>query len=341
MSWLQAIRKGTDRPPAEDVLILGPHGTGKSTFARAAPDPVVICADAHEAADMPDDVPNMTPVRWDDSDDQPFNPADPSMLGFLRMLAREEHPFKSIVTDTLTSAQTFCEQQVCTAHNVSTVAEIPYGKGPGYLASAWRPFVALLEECNKRGLHVIRVAHVEVKRWKNPDGGDWDQWVAQLDPGLAKLASQGASNVLFSLPEMHAAKIGEKKTGDQKTIGTGSGKFIMRTTYSATVAGKERLFLPDEMDVSWAAFQIAAQEGRKIRTRLDRAIRTLSLVKQGAAEKYLCENRYSRDAALNIIAQVEKTKSAATTTNGKTQANAATPATTTTATETTKENTAS
>lgn len=321
-NWQTAIRKGTDRPPAEDVFILGPHGTGKSTFARSAPDPIVICADAHEAADMPDDVPNITPVKWDDDTDAPFDPTSPSMLGLMRMLAREEHAFKSIVTDTITAAQVFCEQQVCVAHSVSSISEVPYGKGPGILASAWRPFVALLEECNKRGLHVIRIAHVEVKRWKNPDGGDWDQWVAQLDPGIAKITAQGASNVLFALPEMHAAKIGSKKTNDEKVVGTGTGKFVLRTTYSATVAAKERLFLPDEMEVSWAAFQIAAQEGRKIRTALDRVKRTLPLHVLAAVEKHLSENRYSRESALEVIGKYTKKK-----TNGS-----ATLATTTTAT---------
>lgn len=326
MSWQSVIRKGTDRPPAEDVLILGPHGTGKSTFARGAPDHVVICADSHEAADIPADVPNMTPVRWDDADGEPFSPSEPSMLGFLRMLANEEHPYKSVVIDTLTSAQVFCEQQVCAAHNVTTVGDVPYGKGPGHLANAWRPFVALLEQINKRGIHVIRVAHVEIKRFKNPEGQDWDQFVAQLAPEIAKISAQGASNVLFSLPEMHAAKIGEKKKGDEKIVGASTGKFVLRTTYSATVAGKERLFLPDEMDVSWAAFQIAAQEGRVIRDKLDRALRSMSLKTRAATERYLSEERYSRPAALAVIEKFEKAKSNKgndTTTNGTTKENTA------------------
>lgn len=331
MSWQQAIRKGTDRPPAEDVLILGPHGTGKSTFARGAPDPIVICADGHEAADMPDDVPNITPVRWDDPDDQPFDPSSPSMLGFLRMLAREEHSFKSVVVDTLTAAQSFCEAQVCAKQQVTVLSEIlGWNKGTDLLTQAWKEFVALLEECNKRGLNVIRVAHVEVKKFKNPNGEDWNQFVAQLHPSIAMLASQGASNVLFSLPEMHAARVGEKRLGNEKTIGAGTGKFILRTTYSATVAGKERLYLPDEMDVSWAAFEIAAKQGRKIRTGLDRALRTLPLGKRAEAEKYLSDNRYSRDAALTIIAGVNKSK------NGKSEASPATDSN-----NTSQENTAS
>jgi hypothetical protein len=287
---------------------MGPPGTGKSTFARGAPDPIVICADPHEAADMPADVPNMTPVAWDDPDDGPFNPERPSMLGFLRMLANEEHGFKSVVVDTFTGAQRFCEAQVCAALGFPTIADVPFGKGPGHLANAWRALDALLESCNKRGLNVIRVAHVDVKRWKNPDGGDWDQWVAQLNPAIASLATQGASNVLFTLPEMHAAKIGGKKTGDEKTIGVTTGKVVLRTSYSATVAAKERLFLPDEMEVSWAAFQIAAQEGRVIRTELNRALRSLGLRPQAAAEKYLSDNRYSRESALEVIAQSKKIK---------------------------------
>lgn len=316
-SWQSVIRKGTDRPPAEDVLILGPHGTGKSTFARGAPDPIVICADAHEAADMPDDVPNMTPVVWDDVDDGPFNPEQPSMLGFLRMLANEEHPFKSVIVDTLTSAQKFCEAQVCAAFGVQTIGDIAYGKGPGHLANAWRAFDALLEQCNKRGLNVIRVAHVEVKRFRNPEGADWDQFVAQLDPGIAKLAAQHASNVLFALPEMHAAKIGSKKSNDEKTIGAPTpAKFVLRTTYSATVSAKERLFLPDEMEVSWAGFQIAAQEGRVIRTKLDRALRSMDLQTRAKCEKHLSDHRYSREAAIEVINKFEKLKNSKKTDNG-------------------------
>ena len=331
-SWNKAIRKGTDRPPAEDVFILGPHGTGKSTFARGFPDPIVICADPHEAADIPADVPNITPVRWDDPDGEPFDPDAPSLLGFLRVLATEEHPYKSVAVDTLTSAQALCASDVCAKHDVAIVGDIAWNKGPEHFANAWRPFLALLEQINKKGIHAIRVAHVEVKRHKNPEGVDWDQFVAQMDPGLAKLSAQSASNVLFALPELHAVKIGSKKTNDEKTVGGGAGKFVLRTTYSATVAAKERLFLPDEMDVSAAAFMMAAQEGRSIRTRLDRALRAMGLKNQAAAEKYLSDARYSREAAITIITNFEKAK------NGSTSASSTTAKTDT---NSTKENTAS
>ena len=328
--WMKSIRKGTDRPVAEDVLILGPHGTGKSTFARGAPDPIVICADPHEAADMPADVPNITPVAWDDPDGDPYNPDAPSLLGFLRMLATEEHPYKSVIIDTLTSAQALCAAAVCAKHEVAIVGDIPWNKGSDHLANAWRPLIALLEQIHKKGINTIRVAHVEVKRHKNPEGADWDQFVAQMDPGLAKLSAQSASNVLFALPELHAVKIGEKKENNQKVVGAGNGKFVLRTTYSATVAAKERLFLPDQLDVSWAAFQIAAQEGRAIRNKLDKALRSMGLKNQAAAEKYLSDARYSREAAITIITNFEKAKNGSTSsTTAKTDTNS------------TKENTAS
>ena len=328
--WMKSIRKGTDRPVAEDVLILGPHGTGKSTFGRGAPDPIVICTDSHEAADVPADVPNITPTCWDDPDGEPYDPSNPSLLGFLRNLSKEEHPYKSVVIDTLTSAQTLCAAHVCAKHDVAIVGDIPWNKGSEHLANAWRPLIALLEEIHKKGIHTIRIAHVEVKRHKNPEGADWDQFVAQLDPGLAKLSAQSASNVLFALPELHAVKIGAKKENNEKTVGAGNGKFVLRTTYSATVAAKERLFLPDQLDVSWAAFQIAAQEGRAIRNKLDKALRSMGLKNQAAAEKYLSDARYSREAAITIITNFEKAKNGSTSsTTAKTDTNS------------TKENTAS
>jgi len=120
---LASVSRNTPKVPR--ILIHGMPGVGKTTFACAAPDPIVVqTEDGLGAINVP-----CFPLAktYDD------------VMGALASLYQEEHSFGSLVIDSLDWLEPIVWQGTCDANNWDTI-EQPYGKGYVEALTYWRRF---------------------------------------------------------------------------------------------------------------------------------------------------------------------------------------------------------
>jgi AAA domain len=110
------------------MLIYGAEGRGKTTLAAKMPDAVWFLLEHG----LPRGV-TVTAMRNVDS----FEGA----LNGLRYLHNEEHPYKTLVIDTLDALEPYVLEHVCAQHNWKNIEQPSYGKGWVMADDAWRRFL--------------------------------------------------------------------------------------------------------------------------------------------------------------------------------------------------------
>lgn len=249
-SILAGVKRGKQSKPVR-VLLQGVEGIGKSTFAADAPEPIFLCAE--------DGVANLDvsrlpePKTWDD------------VQALIRALIEEDHSYKTLVIDTVDWLEPLIVEHVCRAAKVQHIEDVgAYGRGYAVCTDMWRQLLSLLDTLrDKRGMHVILLAHAAIKPYQNPTGENYDRYALKLHKGPAGLLKEWADCVLFAAYE--SAVVGEGK----KAKGVSTGARLLHTTWRAAWDAKNRFGLPDDIPLNWGEFWTAVQ-GSNVTTLIDR-----------------------------------------------------------------------
>lgn len=228
------------------ITEFGPEGTGKTTFAAGAPSPIFLPTEdgtAHlDVARLP------RPETLED------------VFDALRMLATEEHDYRTLVIDTLDHLEPIIWAKCCKDDGVQTIEDVGGGYSRGYNVALdhWRRLLAALEYLQRtKRMHLILVAHSHIKNFKNPEGPDYDRYQLMLHDKAAGLIKQWSDDVLFVRQEVLVHK--EKHKAAK---GVGIGQRVIHTQRSAAFDAKNRHGLPSELPLSWEDFNAAARAGR-------------------------------------------------------------------------------
>ncbi len=239
--------KKTRREAPVRIVIHGPGGTGKSTFAAAAPAPIFVAAE--------DGLTNI------DAQAFPEPRAWPELLQQIDSLATEPHAFRSLVIDSLDWCEPLCWAAVCELGDAKG-KRMPnieaFGYGKGYLAALdqWRVLLARLSAVRARGLNIILIAHSVRKTVKNPEGDDYEQWQMKLHEKAAGLIKEWVDVVGYASHEVLTL---ENDNGRVK--GIASGKRVLKTAPAAGYDGKTRFAMPPVMALDWPTFERAVHDG--------------------------------------------------------------------------------
>ncbi len=258
---LENINGGRKQEPF-DIILYGPEGTGKSTFASNAPSPVFFDL---EGGTGELDVKRMPQVdNWAE-----FGQG-------MEFLAKERHPFKTVVVDTADALEILIHRAVCAEHKEESIEAFGYGKGYEYALKLWQEFVGQMRTLRARGMHTIVLAHSQVRTFSNPRGADYDRFQLKLGKKADGLLKDRAKAVLFVT---YDDAVKEKKIGKSKAFGDGSR--VVFTEYRPAFDAKNRYGLPFEMSLNWDEFEVAARAGQpasleEIREELTVLLPTLS-----------------------------------------------------------------
>lgn len=216
-------------PHARKVLVYGPEGVGKSTFASQFPDPLFIDT---EGSTRNLDVKRMpTPTSW------------PMLIDEVMAVA-QERPCKTLVIDTLDWAERMCSQDLCQSKGWNGIEDAGYGKGYTYLAERFGQLMNRLEDVVQAGINVVVAAHARITKFEQPDEmGTYDRWELKLEKKTAPMAKEWADMILFANYQTIVIK-----SKDGKNKGQGGQKRVMYTTHTATWDAKNRDNLPDKLD---------------------------------------------------------------------------------------------
>lgn len=214
------------------VVIYGPEGIGKSTFAAQAPGPLFIDTEGSTARMNVRRLPAPTSFTMIQEE--------------IRYVISNPTVCQTLVLDTADWAERLCRDGVCAKNSKAGLEDFGYGKGYSYVFEDFGRMLNLLDQVTDRGVNVIITAHAAMRKFEQPDeSGAYDRWELKLinaqKCSIANMLKEWADMVLFANYETFVIKNEDKKN---KVSG---GKRVMHTTHHPCWDAKNRFGLPEKL----------------------------------------------------------------------------------------------
>lgn len=229
------ISSGRIRKP-QKVVIYGPEGIGKTTFAARFPDPVFI--DTEGSTYHMDVKRTSKPQSWQELMDQ------------VRQIAGSPGVCKTLVLDTADWAEMICAASVVSKYQKKGIEDFGYGKGYTYLQEEFGRLLNALTEVINAGMNVVLTAHAKMRKFEQPDEmGAYDRWEMKLSKQVAPMVKEWADMVLFANYKTYVVAADDKG----KKHKAQGGKRVMYTAHHPCWDAKNRHDLPEELPLDYAA----------------------------------------------------------------------------------------
>lgn len=244
MSVLSSVQTGRQPRPRRTVLY-GTHGVGKTTWAAKWPRPLLLpTEDGHADIDV-DSIPLITQAM--------------SVHGAAMELGSPgtPHEYKTLILDSADWLEQLIWKDVVLEANkpsVKCIDDIGYGKGHVAAAEKFRQVLAAFDGCRDAGMHVVVIAHCEIKRFESPEGDSYDRYMPKLHRQSAAILQEWADEVLFATYKTFTRKTDEG-FGRERAVGVGTGERIMKTCERPGFLAKNRLGLPEELPLDFESYK--------------------------------------------------------------------------------------
>lgn len=229
------------KPPR--IIVYGPRGVGKTTFASKAPNPIIV-----QTEDGADEL---------DVDRMPVARTFSELMECLTKIYRENHDYKTIVLDSVDWAEKLIHEEL--KREMGEKEFQAYGRGAAltvtYVERLIKAFDALRE---KRGMACILIAHSYIKRFNSPEGDSYDRYEIDLHQKSASICEEWADGIFFASQKIYTTTT-DAGFGKKITRGTGNGERVMFTEERPAFTAKNRYKLPVEMPFEWSSFVKAAK----------------------------------------------------------------------------------
>ncbi len=247
---LENLLTGTALSPPR-ILIYGPPGVGKTSFAAGAGDGVV-CIATEEGADVVGM--NRFPLAESVGD----------VMGALDQLINEDHEFSVVCIDSLDWLETLIWDQTCADAGVKSIEEVGGGFQKGYLAALayHRALLGKLTQLRReKNMACVLLAHSQVRRFEDPTTEAFDRFEIKLHKRASDLYTEFCDIVGFA----NVKTTTRETTGDfgkKKIKPVSSGERVLRIASRPNFVAKTRYAIPDELPLDWTAL-INAIKGKK------------------------------------------------------------------------------
>lgn len=222
-------------PKAQKIVVYGPEGIGKTTFASKFPDAVFIDTEGgsygFDVARMPD------PSSW-------------VALGQEITSVRDgDTPCRTLVIDTADWAEHLCEAHILASRQISSIEDPGYGKGYTYVREEFGKLLNRLSEVTEKDITVVLCAHAIMRKFEQPDElGTYDRWEMKLSKQVAPLVKEWADEIIFANYKTYTVLANDaKKAKDIKKKATGARR-CMYLTHHPCWDAKNRWGLSDDLD---------------------------------------------------------------------------------------------
>jgi hypothetical protein len=264
--WLNEIQRDAKAKPTA-MVVIGPPGVGKTSLGAATRKPVFLIDNQEDgigtlkasklvAADIP-----VMPAfsTWTDAQDA------------LEFLATGEHDFGTAVVDTIGGFERLLHEHVCREQYKGEWGEKGFSSyARGYEASLpmWREFLNRLDRLRSdRSMMIVLLAHSLVRPFKNPEGEDYDRYIADMHHKTWSVTHKWADMILFANYYVEA----EKERGQSRAKGKGGQIRFFNTGHHAAYDAKNRHGLPAAIPMgesgkeAWDNLVAAIKEAKKDR----------------------------------------------------------------------------
>ena len=232
-------------PSAKKVVIYGPEGIGKSTFAAQFPNPVFI--------DTEGSTKDMDVARFEKASSWVM------LQEQVRYVCKNPDICETLVIDTMDWAEQMCVEDLCSRNGKKGIEDFGYGNGYVYAKEEFGRFLNLLSEVIEKGVHVVVTAHAHIKKFELPDeSGAYDRWELKIgkktQSQTAPLLKEWADMVLFANYKTLVYNVDGQGAQKGKNKAQG-GKRVMYTTHHPCWDAKNRYGLPDEVPFAYDSIQ--------------------------------------------------------------------------------------
>ena len=219
-------------PSAKKVVIYGPEGIGKSTFASRFPDPVFI--------DTEGSTKDMDVARLPEASSWQMITEE------IEYIRTNPNICRTIVVDTIDWAERMCVEHICQKHRKNGIEDFGYGNGYVYVAEEFGRFLNKLEEVVKAGVNVVLTAHSQVRKFEQPDEmGAYDRYELKLGKKTSSqtspLVKEWADMLLFANYKTYSVATDDKG----KKFKAQGGERVLYTSHHSCWDAKNRYGLPD------------------------------------------------------------------------------------------------
>lgn len=221
----------------QKVVIYGPEGIGKSTFAAQFPKPLFIDTEGSTSHLEVDRLPR--PTSWQ------------MLKQYIKDLKGDTIGYHTLVIDTADWAERLCEEAICQSNGKVGIEDFGYGKGYTYVKEEFGRLLDSLSDLIDAGMNVVLTAHSIIRKFELPEEtGAYDRYELKLGNKAgnqcAALAKEWADMVLFA---NYKEIVVTSKDGKKKVSG---GQRVMHTLHNPCWDAKNRHGLPEELPFDYA-----------------------------------------------------------------------------------------
>lgn len=224
---------------AQKVVIYGPEGIGKSSFASQFPNTLFI--DTEGSTYKLDVARTPKPSSWT------------MLFEQVRFIKNNPRDCDTLSIDTADWAEKLATNELCANHQKKGIADFGYGNGYVYLSEEFGRLLNLLEDIVELGINVVITAHAQMRKFEQPDEmGSYDRWEMKLEKKVAPLLREWADMLLFANYKTYVVNVDNQGAAKGKNKAQG-GKRVMYTSHHPCWDAKNRHGLAEEIDFSYAA----------------------------------------------------------------------------------------
>lgn len=233
LSISSIARRQSEKPPM--IAIYGPGGIGKSTLASEFPDAVFIQTE--------DGGGDLSINSFSDGALDSFGLVNEA----LEALATEDHPFRTLVVDSVTRMEPIIWAEACARNGWKSIEDPGYGKGYVEADSVWREFLsALIWLRDNKGMTIVLIGHESVESFADPTTDSYNRYQMRLHKRAEALIRESV-DVLGFMNQI--TTIRKEKGGFNKETAkaAGSGQVAMNVSPRPAFQAKNRYNMPGQI----------------------------------------------------------------------------------------------
>ncbi|WP_319403167.1 ATP-binding protein [uncultured Anaeromusa sp.] len=223
---------------AQKVVLYGPEGIGKSSFASDFPEPLFI--DTEGSTNLMNVARLPRPTSWQ------------MLINQVMEVKKTPGCCKTLIIDTIDWAEQLCTASICAMHQKKGIEDFGYGKGYVFVQEEFGRLLNLLQDVIDVGVNVVLTAHAQLRKFEQPDeAGSYDRYELKLGKKTGSqtsaLVKEWADMVLFANYKTFVVTTENKK---RKANG---GERVLFTTHHPSWDAKNRHDLATELPLAYSS----------------------------------------------------------------------------------------